>query len=294
MYVTCLEDLAARLEARGLTLGETFSCLETEPASPLLLLGAGLVPVLLGVWLVCRWSKLQGRGWILVVVAMVALAALSQVQPAWMQKGLMLLSAVVFPCVAAWWIAQFARQVPSRLSRHWLAWDGILAMGLVLGWSLLGGLHVAALMASRSYLMGAQIFFGVKVALLLPIVFAALGLLYVLRQEIVAAWRRSWLPILLAVLLFGGICGVFLLRRGTVGARFPAWRPPCATGWRRPFMPAPAPRSSSWRRPACRCSCGPAGGRCCSSSSSVALGCVWSAFPWSTPSATGWRRWGCP
>lgn len=105
VYVTCLEDLAARLEARGLTLGETFSCLETEPASPLLLLGAGLVPALLGVWLVCRWSKLQGRGWILVVVAMVALAALSQVQPAWMQKGLMLLSAVVFPCVAAWWIA---------------------------------------------------------------------------------------------------------------------------------------------------------------------------------------------
>ena len=220
VYVTCLEDLAARLEARGLTLGETFSCLETEPASPLLLLGAGLVPVLLGVWLVCRWSKLQGRGWILVVVAVVALAALSQVQPAWMQKGLMLLSAVVFPCVAAWWIAQFARQVPSRLSRHWLAWDGILAMGLVLGWSLLGGLHVAALMASRPYLMGAQIFSGVKVALLLPIVFAALGLLYVLRQEIVAAWRRSWLPILLAVLLFGGICGVFLLRSGDWSGRF--------------------------------------------------------------------------
>ena len=220
MYVTCLEDLAARLEARGLALGGTFSCLETEPASPLLLLGAGLVPVLLGGWLVCRWSKLQGRGWILVVVAMVALAALSQVQPAWMQKGLMLLSAVVFPCVAAWWIAQFARQVPSRLSRHWLAWDGILAMGLVLGWSLLGGFHVAALMASRSYLMGAQIFSGVKVALLLPIVFAALGLLYVLRQEIVAAWRRSWLPILLAVLLFGGICGVFLLRSGDWSGRF--------------------------------------------------------------------------
>lgn len=158
VYVTCLEDLGARLEARGLTLGETFSCLETEPASPLLLLGAGLVPVLLGGWLVCRWSKLQGRGWILVVVAMVALAALSQVQPDWMQKGLMLLSAVVFPCVAAWWIAQFARQVPSRLSRHWLAWDGILTMGLVLGWSLLGGLHVAALMASRSYLMGHRSF----------------------------------------------------------------------------------------------------------------------------------------
>lgn len=220
VYVTCLEDLGARLEARGLALGETFSCLETEPASPLLLLGAGLVPALLGVWLVCRWSRLQGRGWILVVVAVVALAALSQVRPDWMQKGLMLLSAMVFPCVAAWWIAQFARQVPSRLSRHWLAWDGILAMGLVLGWSLLGGLHVAALMASRSYLMGAQIFSGVKVALLLPIVFAALGLLYVLRQEIVAAWRRSWLPILLAVLLFGGICGVFLLRSGDWSGRF--------------------------------------------------------------------------
>ena len=284
VYVTCLEDLGARLEARGLTLGETFSCLETEPASPLLLLGAGLVPVLLGGWLVCRWSKLQGRGWILVVVAMVALAALSQVQPDWMQKGLMLLSAVVFPCVAAWWIAQFARQVPSRLSRHWLAWDGILTMGLVLGWSLLGGLHVAALMASRSYLMGAQIFSGVKVALLLPIVFAALW-----RPGGEAGCPFCWRCSCSAGFAASSCCG-----RGIGRGAFPAWRPPCATGWRRPFMPAPAPRSSSWRRPACRCSCGPAGGRCCSSSSSVALGCVWSAFPWSTPSATGWRRWGCP
>ena len=87
VYVTCLEDLGARLEARGLALGETFSCLDTEPASPLLLLGAGLVPVLLGGWLVCRWSRLQGRGWILVVVAVVALAALSQVRPDWMAEG---------------------------------------------------------------------------------------------------------------------------------------------------------------------------------------------------------------
>ena len=198
------------------------------------------------------------------------------------------------PCVAAWWIAQFARQVPSRLSRHWLAWDGILTMGLVLGWSLLGGLHVAALMASRPYLMGAQIFSGVKVAPLLPIVFAALGLLYVLRQEIVAAWRRSWPPILLAVLLFGGICGVFLLRSGDWSGRFSGLETTLRNGLETAFYARPRPRSSSWRRPcvplflwACRRKvlffqffCG--------------VGGVWSAFPWSTPSATGWHRWGVP
>ncbi len=53
-----MEELGVRLEARGLTLGETFSCLETSRRPPPPPLGGqGLVPVLLGVWLVCRWSS---------------------------------------------------------------------------------------------------------------------------------------------------------------------------------------------------------------------------------------------
>ena len=203
----------------------------------------------------------------------------------------MLLSAVVFPCVAAWWIAQFARQVPSRLSRHWLAWDGILAMGLVLGWSLLGGLHVAALMASRSYLMGHRSFRregGAAAAHCFCCAGAALRS---------AAGDCGGLAEKLAAHSVGGAPVRRDLRRlpaavgGLVGALFGLET--TATGWRRPFV---RPRSKAFPGGAlpCRCSCGPAGRRCCSSSSSAALGCVWSAFPWSTPSATGWRRWGVP
>lgn len=213
VYVTCLDNLAQRLEARGLTFGTGFSCLETAPVQPLLLWGAGLIPILLGVWLVCRWRRLAGWEGPLLCLGALALAALCFLRPELTQKLLMLLSAVAFPCAAAWFLAGWSREGPPRLSQHHLVWDSVLAMGVVVGWSLLGGLHVAALMASRDYLMGVEIFSGVKLALLFPLVVCALFLLWALRREILAL-RRRWPVLLLAVVLFGGICGVFLLRSG--------------------------------------------------------------------------------
>ncbi len=99
-------------------------------------------------------------------------------------------------------------------------------MGLVLGWSLLGGLHVAALMASRSYLMGAQIFFRREGGAAAAHCFAALGLLYVLRREIVAGAEK------LAAHSVGGAPVRRALRRlpaavgGLVRGAFPAWNHP--------------------------------------------------------------------
>ncbi len=295
MYVTCLEELGVRLEARGLTLGRPSPAWKRSrrpPPPPSW--GAGLVPIcpaggLAGVplvqaagpWLDPGGGSCGGIGGLVTGAARMD----AEGADAALCGGLPLCGRLVDCAVCP---AGAVQALPALAG---LGWDS--GHGAGPGWSLLGGLHVAALMASRSYLMGAQIFSGVKVALLLPIVFAALGLLYVLRQEIVAAWRRSWLPILLAVPCSAGFAASSCCGRGLVGALFrPGDHPAQRVGdglYARPrskelFLAAPCVPLFLW---ACRRKvlffqffCG--------------VGVCLSAFPWSTPSATGWRRWGCP
>lgn len=256
VYVTCLEDLAARLEARGLTLGETFSCLETEPASPLLLLGAGLVPALLGVWLVCRWSKLQGRGWILVDCAVCPAGAVQ-----------------ALPALAG------------------LGWDS--GHGAGPGVELAGRAPCGGPDGVPAVFDGGTDLFrregGAAAAHCLCCAGAALrsaagdcgGL-----AEKLAAHSVGGAPVRRDLRRLPAAVG------GLVGALFrPGDHPAQRVG---DGLLCPPPLQGALPGGALRAAGGPAGGRCCSSSSSVALGCVWSAFPWSTPSATGWRRWGCP
>lgn len=216
LYTDCLQGLGDRLEARGIQFGEGFSCMETQPLQPWLVMGAGLAPAMLGVWLLC--SLLQ-RDWknALGLAAAVMLLLLTVWNPALTQKLLMLAAAVVFPCVAAKGVADLPGKKPSRLWSLPLAASATVAMVLVVGWALLGGLSVSALMASRAYLMEYSIFSGVKAALLLPLVFGFCLLLWNLRKELNELALKRWMVILLGVVIFCGICGILLARSGDWG-----------------------------------------------------------------------------
>ena len=50
VYERCLSDLAERLQARGISCGEDFSCLDAPQPSVWLVLAAGIAPALVGAW----------------------------------------------------------------------------------------------------------------------------------------------------------------------------------------------------------------------------------------------------
>ncbi len=214
VYATCLDGLKERLAERGISFGETSSCMETSPLQPLLTWAAALAPLMLGVALVCRFGRLRKREPLLSIGAAILLAVLFLAAPALAQRAAMLGAALVFPC----WLACFVGALPQWEPRWMRSCPDFGAMLLLLicvvGWGLLGGASVAALMSSRMYLMGVSIFAGVKVALLVPMVFACGILFSVLRGALWEVGLKKWLLFALAVSIVCGVCGAFLIRSG--------------------------------------------------------------------------------
>lgn len=217
VYTDCLNDLSDRLASRGLSFGEDFSCMTSAPLQPVLLLGTGLVPVLLGGWLLCRLLKKEKWTLAVSLFVFVAFAALTAWEAQLGQKLLMLFAAIVFPCVAAYGLLLVTTK-PPKVCQRWQAWPFLGASAAVLGgvvlWGLVGGLTVAALMSSRLYLMEYAIFSGVKLALLLPVLFALVLLVWGLRKELLRVKMSNWLVLLLLAAIFCGLCGVFVARSG--------------------------------------------------------------------------------
>jgi hypothetical protein len=164
------------------TFGETFSCLQT--ADSLLPLLSGCLSILAGCVLLCRlFPGVRRRsdllcGGLLVLSCLVYLA-----DTALFLTLLHLATAIVFPCAAAYAIGEYAKKPDDRPM-----WQIVLRFtaGLT-GWSLLGGLCVAAQMSTPVYLLGTDIFSGVKLALLLPMAFVVMVLLWNLRRQLVSS-----------------------------------------------------------------------------------------------------------
>ena len=217
IYTHCLNDLADRLASRGLSFGEGFSCMESAPLHPVLLMGTGLVPVLLGGWLLCRLLKKEKWTLAVSVLAFLAFAVLTLLEAQLGQKVLMLFAAIVFPCVAAYGLLLVTTK-PPKFCQRWQAWPFLGASMAILGsvvlWGLVGGLTVAALMSSRLYLMEYAIFSGVKVALLLPVLFALVLLVWGLRRELLRVKMSNWLVLLLLAAISCGLFGAFVARSG--------------------------------------------------------------------------------
>lgn len=215
VYRDCLEGLTARLEARGYTVGEGFSCMDfrTPVSNGMLIALSGLLPLLLGCLLVCEvLPVLKGRREPLLLAAPVLYAAAWLAAPELTARLLPLAAALVFGSWAGWWIARYAgrrEEVPR--------WRVVLLLPVaVTGWSLFSGLHLAALLSSPKQLLYCAIFTGVKASLLLPMGFGCVLLLWRLREPLLHTGRRGWLGLAAAAVVLAAAAGVLAMRSGDI------------------------------------------------------------------------------
>ncbi len=220
VYESCLNGLGERLERRGISYGEDFSCLSVAPVSLFLLLGAGMAPVLIGAWLLCRIINRRKWETPAALLAAAALAALTLWNASLAQKLMMFASAVLFPCAFALWIKRFAGYEPPRLNRLPAAASALAVLAGTTLWSILGGLSVASLMSTREYMAGDIIFTGVKLALLAPLGFAGVLLLIQLLSEHLPR-KRLLRTVLVCALLLCAAGAVMILRSGDVNSSAP-------------------------------------------------------------------------
>lgn len=213
VYRNMLEGLQTRLEARGYTFGKTFSCMHfhTPLEAHLLIVLAGLLPLLAGCWLTLR--LLPGlsacRRWLCPVAVSLYFAAAALLNTTFFAL-LHLATAVVFSCCAAWFVAESVKKSDEKP-----LWQTVLIFTAALtGWSLLGGLWVSALMSTRTYLLDCAIFAGVKISLLLPMAFGCLLLLWNLRKPLLQTGWKGWLGLAAAGALLGGVLLVLASRSG--------------------------------------------------------------------------------
>lgn len=206
-----LSALRTELSSRGIELNGDFSCMDAKTLSPLLLWGSGLMTAALWIWLICR-KFLKKYETALYILSVPALAAVCFVFPTLSQKTLMLLCAAVFPSLAAYFLFNSqARFEDGSSYKHYLKLSAQLLL-----WSVCGGLAVGALMSSREYLLGNDIFSGVKLAEFFPLCLA----LVLFSLPICKNIRRgglnikSLLPVCAVCAVLIAAAGLLLLRSG--------------------------------------------------------------------------------
>ena len=212
VWRTMLNNLQTRLESRGYTWGERFSCLRNQKVSRSFLIGGGLLPLFAGLWLVCSFPPFKKWNMPLSILGMAALLALCCLLPAFTQKLLMLAAAILFPCCAGRSIALYTVREDDRP-----LWQSIAIFTAALtGWSLLSGLAVAALMSTGAYMLGVTIFSGVKLSLLLPMAFGCVLLLWYLRKPLLQTGLRGWLGLGFAAVVLGLAALALAARSGDI------------------------------------------------------------------------------
>lgn len=205
-----LSPLRTELAKRGLDFGGRLQTFEARPLSFALLWGSGLLTAALWIFLVCRWEKLRKLEFWLYLLAVPALGAVCFMQPELSQKALMLLCAAVFPCYAILGMKKIL-SVSRPSAVKYLT--GLCCLG---AWSILGGLAVSALMSSREYLLGYDIFSGVKLSQAIPLascfVVFAVPVYKNIREK---AFDKKSLPgLAAAVIILAAAAYLLMLRSG--------------------------------------------------------------------------------
>ncbi len=220
VYIECLNDLSGRLEQRGISFGEDFSCMQVNPVSQYLLLGAGIAPALAGAWLLSRIIRRRQWEMPIALIAVAGLAGITLWNASLAQKLMMFASAVLFPCCFAVLMKRFADSEPACLAKRPVALNALLALIITAAWGIVGGLSVSALMSTREYMVGNVIFTGVKLALLAPLAFAGVLLLIQLISEKLP--KKKFIRTgIICVLILGVAGAVMVLRSGDVSSNAP-------------------------------------------------------------------------
>ena len=224
-YEKMMASLTERLAARGLTVGDSFTCMDAPIRTPALVFCCMMLPLAMGLLLLTKLFPL--KGWM-----KNALLALGVAVAAWgcfslpdehikaLQKYVAFGTAVAAACWAALWLGMIASDGDSwwtrRAKRLALPLRYLLALAGLLACALAGGLTVGSLLADRTYLFGFVVFYGVKLSQILPIAFSGAVLLVVLFFRNGREGRRRP-PLALAVAMFvaaGAALVVILLRSG--------------------------------------------------------------------------------
>ncbi|MGN1001625.1 MAG: DUF5693 family protein [Oscillospiraceae bacterium] len=218
-YTSVLNGLAERVEERGIRFGESFSLLETEPLRPVLMGLCSLLPAALAILLLCEIPVLKKGKNLLCLLAAAVLAGGWYALPELTQKAMMLASAVVFPSAGAVFLWRFFREGWERSQKRPFLLVSAAALAALLAFGLAGGMTVSALMSNRVYLMGGDIFTGVKLALLLPMGLCFVLLAWPMWKDLRRERRlRPWLGMALALLVIAGVYLLLQLRSGDSGA----------------------------------------------------------------------------
>ncbi len=218
--VSYFEHIANALWEKGVVPGTPAPAqnLTPQPAA-LLLLALG---VLAGAWLLSRFFHLPSR-WGLALVLIGLLGAVGLIftgRTLLMQRIFALGAVLVFPTLS------LCTLTPSQGLNLGKA---ILRLLLTTLGSLVGAVLMVGLMADANFMLGLQIFSGVKVAHLIPILLVAFWFLFLREQEqpLLKAQKVLTTPlncgILVLVACIAGVLMLYLMRTGNENAAVPEW-----------------------------------------------------------------------
>lgn len=215
-YGDIISGLKDRLAKRGITLGRELSVLPAPAFDPLLFFLSGLLLVAAAVVVLGRVAALSDRiKNILLLSGAAVCAAGTAAAPALTQKIWALGASLLFGCAAALVLSAAVKTASEKpLAAAFIKlFFALLALGLC------SGMYIGALLTCRSYMLGFDIFSGVKLSQLAPIAFACLWLVYALYSRSARAQLPAERRIPIAVIAAVGIAGigavaVLLLRSG--------------------------------------------------------------------------------
>ena len=209
-----LDGLRQRLEARGYSFGETFSCVDYDTPLSVEFLRrlACLAPLVLGIWLLLQLvPALKNHGPLLTTAGVLVIFGTERL-PVDVFPLFNLAAALVFSCCAAYFVAEYVKKTDETP-----LWQSILVFTAAFtGWCLLGGLWVSALMSTRTYLLDCAIFAGVKISLLLPMAFGCGLLLWNVRRPLLRTGIKGWLSLAAVGAVLAAAALVLALRSGDI------------------------------------------------------------------------------
>ncbi len=209
-YTDMLSALKERIARRGLTLGNTFSALDAPRANKILLGCSVLLPAALAVLFLCLVFPVTPLFEnLMLLCSILAAAGGAFLVPGLLQKAVAFGTAVLAPCFAALMLGHICLRRETDVNRLPLPLRFIAALTALLFISLAGGLYIAALLATRLYMLEFAVFSGVKLAQLIPLAIAVLILAATLRHR--PSSMRHKVPVAVIIVVILGVAAALTL-----------------------------------------------------------------------------------
>lgn len=219
-YKDIIDGLTDRLSDCGITVGEEFSTLDAPKYNPLLFAGALLLLVAAVIYFIAFFVKLPFVAELVLSLcgALVSFGG-AYFMPGFMQKYATFGAALIFGCFEVFLFYSVSKNNLKIFTHKSLAVRLLVIMSIAVAIGLVGGLYVSSLLGFRLYMLGFNIFAGVKIAQLAPVGFAALLFAFSLFNKKARAENKNGnklpLPLLIVFGVFVvGALVVFVLRSG--------------------------------------------------------------------------------